>query len=150
MADGLHLQHLQLLATRSRGLGPFESNCSPLEAEAWALLKGIQIATSMGFRRAVFESDSEEIIRYMNRVDRPRTAAHNILETCKKELRNMEIWQVELIVRDQNQVADALAKISARYSLGLHILWKPPDEVLGLIEDDSAGVPRWRETLSSS
>ncbi|XP_019197687.1 PREDICTED: uncharacterized protein LOC109191482 [Ipomoea nil] len=35
--------------------------CSPLVAEAWALLKGIQLAKHLDFRDVIFETDSKEI-----------------------------------------------------------------------------------------
>nr|GMC52946.1 RING-H2 finger protein ATL67-like [Ipomoea batatas] len=41
------------------------------------------------------------------------------------------------IKREQNQPADALAKIAIRLPRGIHIFSAPPNELLGLLEDDA-------------
>lgn len=124
-------------------------NYSPLEAEAWALLKGIQLAIHHGYNKVIFESDSNEITNYFKYRRQPATAAHNILEACKKELCRFEAWQVTLITREQNQVADAIAKQARSLPRGMHILHHPPEEILGLLDDDVCGIPIWRDVCNT-
>ncbi|XP_031099664.1 uncharacterized protein LOC116003863 [Ipomoea triloba] len=116
-------------------------NYTPLEAEAWALLKGVQLASHLGFNRVTFESDSTEVVSYLTRPRPPTIAAHNILEACKRELRAIEVWQITLIVREQNQAADSLAKLARSLHRGLHIFDSPPESILGFLEDDRCGLP---------
>lgn len=108
-------------------------NCTPLQAEACALLKGVQLAINMGLNRVIFEIDSSEIAGYMKSARPPTIAAHNILEACRRELRSIEVWQITQIAREQNQVADTLAKLSRGFPGRLKILTEPPDEVLGML-----------------
>lgn len=124
-------------------------NCSHLEAEAWALLKGIQLAVHHGYNKVIFETDSSTITDFIKSTRQPSIAAHNILEACKRELRNFESWQIIHIAREQNKVADAIAKHASRLTKGVHILHNPPEEIIGLLEDDIIGLSAWRDTCTT-
>lgn len=95
----------------------------------------------MGFRKIQLECDAKEIVDHLNRNSPPITVTHKILEACKKELRSFEAWQLKAIMREQNRTADSLAKMATGLPKGMHILETPPDEILGLLEDDAAGLP---------
>lgn len=125
-------------------------NCSPFEAEAWAALKGIQLARHLGWKQLIIESDSEEIVNYLNNARIPTIAAHNILEACKKELQAIESCKISASARESNKVADTLAKLAKGLPIGMHILAEPPDMVKGLLEDDNTGIPSWRFALAHS
>ncbi|XP_019199070.1 PREDICTED: uncharacterized protein LOC109192823 [Ipomoea nil] len=124
-------------------------NCTPFEAESWALLKGIQLAIQMGVKKAMFESDSSLLVNYMTDSRQPTTAAHNILEGCKKELQRLEAWEVTNISREQNQAADKLAKLARNFPKGVHILDDPPVAIMGIVEDDIMGLPSWRHVCNT-
>ncbi|XP_031111969.1 uncharacterized protein LOC116015942 [Ipomoea triloba] len=123
--------------------------CTPFEAEAWALFKGVQLAVHLGCNRVIFESDSNEIVDYMNADRPPSIAAHNILEACRRELRCIECWQIRQIAREQNLVADFLSKLSRGLPGGLKIFTDPPVDILGLLEDDITGFPLWHDVCIS-
>nr|GMD86998.1 F-box/kelch-repeat protein At1g80440-like [Ipomoea batatas] len=67
----------------------------------------------------------------MNKNDTDNTAIHNILTACKRELRQIEIWMIAWVTREQNITADKLATMAGTIGSGLHILKEPPDEIKG-------------------
>lgn len=56
--------------------------CSPLQAEAWALLRGIQLAVFMGYKKVIIESDSSVIVESFGKETTPNSVVHNILKAC--------------------------------------------------------------------
>ncbi|XP_019167626.1 PREDICTED: uncharacterized protein LOC109163328 [Ipomoea nil] len=54
-------------------------SCSPLEAEAWAILKGVQLAIHMGNSRIIIESDSADAVKFIKGGAPLRIPTHNIL-----------------------------------------------------------------------
>nr|GMD04023.1 F-box/kelch-repeat protein At1g80440-like [Ipomoea batatas] len=56
--------------------------CSPEAAEAWALLKGIQMAKMLGSRYKCFESDSLNIVKAINQNMSLNNVADNIVHAC--------------------------------------------------------------------
>ncbi|XP_019163602.1 PREDICTED: uncharacterized protein LOC109159944 [Ipomoea nil] len=123
--------------------------CTPLEAEAWSILKGIQFAIAKGYSNVLIESDSSDVVNFLQDSRPSCIAAHNILEACKKELRRLNHWQVSAINREQNYVADALAKMAINHDFGLLSLTDPPDEITTLLDNDRDSLPVWRITMNS-
>lgn len=133
--------------------GGFVNNmgvCSPLQAEAWALLRGIQVATQLGCRKVIFECDLKEVVEAMNKSTISNTIAQNIVSACKKEIHRIETWKVAWIAREQNATADKLATLATVFDRGLHILKEPPQVVIDTLEDEAAGIPCWRNAFDSS
>ncbi|XP_031107743.1 uncharacterized protein LOC116012358 [Ipomoea triloba] len=122
--------------------------CSPLQAESWALLKGLQLATTHAARKVIFESDSSEVVRRMNNSHVDATDS-NIILACKHECRRFEEVKILLIAREKNAVADFLAKLAKQYAQGVHILTTPPVEVARLLEEDATGIPQWRFSVKT-
>ncbi|WP_432648810.1 ribonuclease H family protein, partial [Morganella morganii] len=50
--------------------------CSPLQAEAWALSRGIQLTVSIGFKKVILESDSLVIVESLCRESTPSIVAY--------------------------------------------------------------------------
>ncbi|XP_019151921.1 PREDICTED: uncharacterized protein LOC109148640 [Ipomoea nil] len=125
-------------------------NSTPFEAEAWALLKGIQLAAHTGYKKVILESDSTMVVNYMLNKRRPSTVAHNILEGCKKELKVFDAWKLSAIPREQNNAADSLAKIARNFPKGIHILDSPPEVMKSILEDDIEGRPVWRHICNTN
>lgn len=118
--------------------------CSPTQAEAWALLRGIQVAKQLGCKKVIFESDSQKIVDSINRDNTQNPILHNILTACKREMGGFESWQVIWAAREQNGPADKLAALSGSYDRGVHILMEPPEILKRLLQDDAMGIPCWR------
>ncbi|XP_019167825.1 PREDICTED: uncharacterized protein LOC109163531 [Ipomoea nil] len=121
--------------------------CSPLVAEAWALLKGIQFGLSKGFSKFDLETDSKEIKEGITGNNIKEVIAQNILRACKLELSKVEDWSISNILREQDRVADALAGTSKGLPRGLHILEIPPNNIGFLLDDDAYGLPAWRHAI---
>lgn len=64
----------------------------------------------------------------------------NILDACLHEMRNFGAVEVCHVYREQNKVADLLAKHSLLHEFGLMIYERPPGSLLETIKDDKAGV----------
>lgn len=90
-------------------LGDFVSKvgyCPPLQAEAWGLLKSIQVAKYLGFKNIILEGDSTALVGAITDTSAARSPIHNIIKACREELRTMETWKVVAIPREINAVAD--------------------------------------------
>lgn len=125
-------------------------SCTPLVAEAWALLKSIQLANYMGYKRVIFEGDSHELISMMNEGSAGNGIVCNIMSACRRELGQMDEWIISAIPREINTPADSLAGTAMSIPKGLQILMDPPDNILSLIDSDEASFPAWRLVYKSS
>ncbi|KAL6555157.1 hypothetical protein OROGR_006415 [Orobanche gracilis] len=96
------------------GLVGHSGGGSPFLAEALALLHGLKIAWSKGYRRIVCETDCVELVRAVTETDSER-----FIETIKEiKLLLRREWETSIswIPRESNRAADWLAK------KGLHLL----------------------------
>ncbi|XP_031127445.1 uncharacterized protein LOC116029535 [Ipomoea triloba] len=128
------------------GLGGFVNKigyCPPLQAEAWGLLRSIQLVKHLGFKNIVLEGDSTQLTRIFRDGAATRTPILNIVQACKKELRIMESWRLATIPRETNAVADRMTKASRYYPKGFHLLSQPPIDISNLMELDRLGCPNW-------
>lgn len=87
-------------------------DCSVEEAEAWGLLKGLQVAWEKGRKKNEVMTDSKTIIDLFNRQDSRedhQNLASNIMDKCK--LHKRQQWDIKAfhIYREQSKVADAIA-----------------------------------------
>lgn len=133
--------------------GGFTQNigiCTPLEANAWAALRGIQLAISLGFSRIVLETDSRELAEGLTASHRPSNVCYNLITACKRELSNCASWHISLVKREQNRAADMMAARYKHLQRGLFVLHDPPHEVMNILGDDIDGIPQWRHTWSTS
>lgn len=125
-------------------------SCPPLQAEAWALLRSIQLAIHMNVRRAIFEGDSQELGAALNADTSTTNATCNILNACRRELRQLDDWRLCIIPRESNAPADSMARLAKGYPRGIHIIHEPSACILNLLEQDWAGLPKWRLLYNSS
>nr|GMC97865.1 putative RNA-directed DNA polymerase [Ipomoea batatas] len=130
-------------------LGIFSSE----EAEAWAVLKGLKIAWERGFRKVMVETDANNIVEALNMPNSGsnyRGLLANIIQDCKQWL--MKPWDITVthIFREQNRVADVLAKRALSYDLGLLIFHQPVPEVVLSLEEDVLGFPQGKLVSSMS
>lgn len=63
-------------------------------AEAWALLKGIQLAKSLGGKQVYFESDSKKVVDAISQGAELGNLTDNILTACKRELMEIDLWHI--------------------------------------------------------
>lgn len=74
----------------------------------------------------------------------------NLLRACKQMTHQFNEVRFEVVLREQNTVADGLAKLAKQLPHDVHIFPNPPGEVLKLLEDDRNGIPQWRLVTSTS
>lgn len=123
--------------------------CPPLQAEAWALFRSIQLAVHQGFKKVTFEGDSKELARILLEGHTNERAVCNLTRACRLGLRQLEDWRINIVPREANTSADGLARLARTYPKGMYILWFPPDHIHNLLESDRAGLPHWRLAYDS-
>lgn len=124
--------------------------CSPFQAESWALLKGLQLAVSLGFKSLIVKSDSRLVVDQITNTHDEDGMASNILWVCKQITRQLDDVRFEVIQREKNNVADGLAKLAKQFPQGVHTFSNPPGEVMRLLDDDLVGIPQWRFVSSTN
>ncbi|XP_019186483.1 PREDICTED: uncharacterized protein LOC109181186 [Ipomoea nil] len=132
-------------------IGGFTSNigsCSPLMAEAWAALRGIQLAKSLNLQHIILESDSKTIVEGITEDTMVNSSVHNLLVACRRELQGIRDWRIAWIAREQNGAADALARIATARPRGVYLIPLPPAEIVSFLEVDYASFPLWRFSVS--
>ncbi|XVF40762.1 hypothetical protein PTKIN_Ptkin01aG0141200 [Pterospermum kingtungense] len=111
-------------------------SCNAVEAELWAVYQGLRLAWIEGFRKVILESDSAMVVRWMNEGDVSNLTLRNLLQLCMSFLR--KDWEVKIlhVYREQNRVADLLAKLSTSSDRGMEVLVQPPLGVIQALVDD--------------
>nr|GMD59190.1 ribonuclease H [Ipomoea batatas] len=114
------------------------------EIEAVAVLKAMEWAWSKGFRNIEIRSDSREIVKRLNGEQMTRGLLNNIIETCKRWM--AKDWEVTIkhVYREQNHIADNLAKLACQREDRWSCLREPPAVILRNIEEDALGIPSVR------
>ena len=122
-----------------------------LTAEAWGLLLGLEAWWNLGLRKIEAESDALQLVQLVNagkhkefRTE-PWIRLNNWLERD---------WEVRILhtLREGNKCADKLASL-CRHQREEVIYWRlPPEEIIGMLQDDQAGVggPRVLSSLNMS
>lgn len=89
-------------------------NTNVIYSEGWAVAKGLKWAWDKGVRRLEVRTDSREIARWINGRDAPRGPLREIIEECRKWMNQQ--WEVAIhhTYREQNRVADTMAKDASR------------------------------------
>ncbi|WMV59693.1 hypothetical protein MTR67_053078 [Solanum verrucosum] len=114
-------------------------NCA-LYSEIMALLMGIKLAAKLQINTLQIETDSTVILEIINT---GHVSYTNIITECRELLRQLGSPQISHSRREQNQVADKLAKEGARLMQGnIFVEWITPlDFVLKTLHADEDGVP---------
>nr|GMD40682.1 putative RNA-directed DNA polymerase [Ipomoea batatas] len=128
-------------------------HCSIEEAEAWSILKGLKTIWNHGYRKVIIESDAKRVVDWINASEyekSPTGMVANIINECRKWLRMN--WQIQLnyVFREQNKVADALARMALKSTNDWMFLPQPESELLGLLNDDILGIPVSRLVCTES
>nr|GLL46072.1 uncharacterized protein LOC107462117 [Ipomoea trifida] len=128
-------------------------HCSIEEAKAWSILKGLKTIWNHGYRKVIIESDAKRVVDWINASEyekSPTGMVANIINECRKWLRMN--WQIQLnhVFREQNKVADALARMALKSTNDWMFLPQPESELLGLLNDDILGIPVSRLVCTES
>ena len=128
-------------------LGGFMANvgCGEvLQAEAWGLYYGLQLAANLHISKLVIESDSAVLVNLMHGENFELHPLASIIRNCKDIMMSFEQVQLLHIHRERNSVADLLAKNSPSNALGICTLHEPPSFVTETLLDDIVGMSRSR------
>lgn len=114
-----------LFDATDRGFTMNIGSCTTDEAEAWTLLKGLQVAYDKGIRKIEIRSDSRFITNMLNRDSRSYNLfnlASNILDKCRNiMLQRFEEKRVLHVFREQTRAADVMAKLCYTYGRNLRV-----------------------------
>ncbi|KAK3193441.1 hypothetical protein Dsin_024751 [Dipteronia sinensis] len=117
-----------------RGIG------SVVEAELWGLLEGLKIALKAGFRKILVDSDSQNSVKLLSNPTPPNHPLFSLIQSCKALLEEHWCCYVQHNYRESNRVADMLASLGHSLDLGISFFEKPPQQILGVLDDDAKGV----------
>ncbi|KAL6140699.1 hypothetical protein ACLB2K_058995 [Fragaria x ananassa] len=121
-----------------------------LQAEAWGLFYGIQLALSMKIPKLEIESDSAVLVNLLQNSDMDVHPLGTIVLNCRAMMQHFDFVQIKHIHRERNMVADLLAKNSTLNAKGICIFNESPDLVTNALLDDIVGVTRCRTVNTSS
>ncbi|CAL5365392.1 unnamed protein product [Camellia sinensis] len=102
--------------------------CTSLEAELWAVYKGLTIILQRGMNKVIIETDAEQVVQLLNEEPGAKCPFRGIVEDSRIILRGCECT-VQHVRRGGNICADNLAKLGANQPLELLIVNEPPDEI---------------------
>lgn len=122
---------------------------SPLEAEAWAIIKGLKIVKKFGFRKVLVETDSVAAMQLFS--FRHLHQNHSMKDVIEEGLKIL-VQQECVIVhtrREGNSCADKLAELGSRQVRESNVIHTPPHEVVKLLLKDRFGE-NWRKVTRLS
>lgn len=113
----------------------FIRKCSIFNSELWAIFDGLQLTQQRGHDNVIIQSDSLEVIKAIHGSD-SSTSNSSLIRIIRNILEQEKQWNLIYIPREQNQVADCLAKQALARKEELQILELPPTLALDLLEVD--------------
>ncbi|KAA3472323.1 reverse transcriptase [Gossypium australe] len=88
--------------------------CSPIEAEVWSIQDGILLLLNKGFRRIIVQTDSLEAVQTLSDLDLEESGI-TVLRRIQRIMKSEGQWRILHVPREQNLVADRLAKLSLNW-----------------------------------
>lgn len=111
--------------------------CSVLNAELWAILKGLNLCQDKGWRRIVVEIDNMLAIQLLMK---PLENINNQWAFCSAIKQLLEKpWRVDILHTywKGNWVTDYLSKMGTRIGIKTRVFEDPSTEVLQLLDVDA-------------
>ncbi|KAK4270869.1 hypothetical protein QN277_019637 [Acacia crassicarpa] len=124
--------------------------CNSLAAELWALLDGLRLAWSRGYKDLEVQVDCLVALKLVQHNNDLANASSSIVRRIHNLLD--EDWRVTIthVYREGNQCADFLATFALNLEEGLHLLQEPPRAMHFLLHADAVGEGRVRMCPVSS
>ncbi|MBA0638665.1 hypothetical protein Godav_021800 [Gossypium davidsonii] len=117
------------------GFNRFLGVCSLFEAEVLAILDGILILLNKGYKRITVMTDNLEVAQTLNDMDLEDSGI-TVLRRTLRILHSEGEWMIKHIPRNQNFVADRLAKLSLSWKSSLQVIDEAPKDILELLQVD--------------
>ncbi|XP_004294423.1 PREDICTED: uncharacterized protein LOC101295898 [Fragaria vesca subsp. vesca] len=130
-------------------VGGFSANFGKgkaIDAELLALLTGLEYAWSSGWYPLEVETDAIRAIMFMvNEVEVDYSHPQfDLVKRCQAVLKHNWTYNLRHVYREQNCVADSLAKHGRTLEPGCHYFTDPPPHCIPLLAEDQSGVARPR------
>ncbi|KAK5845345.1 hypothetical protein PVK06_001517 [Gossypium arboreum] len=114
------------------GFHRFIGKCSVFNAELWGILEGLKLIRRLGLDHVIIHSDSLEVVESI--LGSISTGSNSALIRRIHNLMSQENhWFMQYIPREQNQVADCLAKQALREKGDPQVLDDPPEIARALL-----------------
>ncbi|KAL7214682.1 hypothetical protein ACSBR1_026965 [Camellia fascicularis] len=117
---------------------------SSLEAELWAVYKGLIILLQRGLTKVVIETDAEQVVQLLKEGPGDNFSFRGLVEDARIILRGCKC-EVIHVMREGNTCADALAKLGVEQPEDLLVVNEPPAEIRSLLVADMLGFGRVRD-----
>ncbi|KAL4385034.1 hypothetical protein GQ457_15G026610 [Hibiscus cannabinus] len=121
------------------GFSKYIGKCSALEAEFWAVYKGLVCAQRLNAESIVVESDNLNVVHALQNSGGKRPHSSLFDSICGLLWHKLNVAFCH-IVREGNSVADAMTRLSHHHSFDARIYLYPPDEVLNILLFSSVRV----------
>ncbi|KAL6280841.1 hypothetical protein ACE6H2_017722 [Prunus campanulata] len=115
-----------------------------LKAELSALCHGLELAQRMQVTKLIVETDSESVLRILNANLEDHDPLLILRNKCRSYWKSSWDCKINHVYREVNSAADSLAKMGRGMEMGTHFFDKPPDGIIGVLQDDRAGRSRPR------
>ena len=115
--------------------------CSSFRAELLALLYGLRIAWSQGFRKLIVHIDSKTPMKLLEAEACSMSTHVHLILKCRALLANKQ-WVTKLnhSFRELNRVADCLANIGVTHTVPCELFESPSPSVSKLVMEDIVGL----------
>ncbi|KAG8486209.1 hypothetical protein CXB51_019502 [Gossypium anomalum] len=107
------------------GFAKYLGSCTVLEVELWRILDGLNLILDRHFEKILIQTDSTEAINAIldNSSGSPNSA---LVRKIYLILRKMKQWKIQYIPREDNLIADSLAKSVRTRRICLRLFENPP------------------------
>ncbi|CAL5347381.1 unnamed protein product [Camellia sinensis] len=122
--------------------GRLDSGTS-LEAELWALYKGLAVMLQKDMHEVIIETDAKQVVQLMEDVIDDKFPFKGLLEDAKIIFRGCECT-IHHIYKEGNLCADPLAKFGAEQPKDILVVNDPPQEIQCYLVADMIGLSRER------
>lgn len=114
------------------------------EAECWAVLKALQWAWRMNYKKIWIQCDSKDVVEWLSKNLSPISPLGNMIASCKEWI--SKPWEVKVthVLREQNEIVDVLAKIAIGKRCDWIEFFDPPIEVRDLVQGESCDGRHYR------
>ncbi|XP_040374675.1 uncharacterized protein LOC121052843 [Rosa chinensis] len=120
-----------------------------IEAEAWGMLLGLQMAYQLNIPKIIVECDLELIVQLLNNGVDNLHPLKSVIDSCLQMKVGFEDCTVAHVYRAVNMVADVLSKCSLDIDIGTIYMEQPPPQVINAFLDDLSEVPRSRKVCNA-
>ncbi|KAK5833400.1 hypothetical protein PVK06_017225 [Gossypium arboreum] len=107
------------------GFAKYLGNCIVLEVELWGILDGLNLILDRHFEKILIQTDNIEAINIILE-DSSGSSNSSLVRKIHLILRKIEQWKIQYILREENLIADCLAKSVHTRRLGLRLFENPP------------------------